>query len=177
MGALGVIEQTYYEMGSAQSQPCSYKSSDVTDIEVVYAKKAYQLRKNWSSRSTSQFESILFCNKQSRLELINSIESGECKGPSYRVLKKFLPPRVSGTLKPVEYAGENRFSKYCRFHIRNRPWSSAMKIFQTRLPAGKILDRGRKYSHWKAFARFSWKQVPGKCIHSVWVTKAYYGPC
>ena len=46
MGALGVIEQTYYEMGSAQSQPCSYKSSEVTDIEVVYAKKAYQLRKN-----------------------------------------------------------------------------------------------------------------------------------
>ena len=46
MGALGVIEQTYYEMGSAQSQPCFYKSSDVTDIEVVYAKKAYQLRKN-----------------------------------------------------------------------------------------------------------------------------------
>ena len=32
MGALGVIEQTYYEMGSAQSQPCFYKSSDVTDI-------------------------------------------------------------------------------------------------------------------------------------------------
>ena len=46
MGALGVIEQTYYEMGSAQSQPCAYKSSDVTDIEVVYAKKAYQLRKS-----------------------------------------------------------------------------------------------------------------------------------
>ena len=37
--------------------------------------------------------------------------------------KKKLPPRVSGTLKPVEYAGKNRFAKYCRFIILNRPWS------------------------------------------------------
>ena len=69
-----------------------------------------------------------------------------------------MPPRVSGTLKPVEYAGKNRFSKYCRFPIPNRTWSSAIKIFQTRLPPGKILDRGLKYSHWKAYARFSWKK-------------------
>ena len=36
------------------------------------------------------------------------------KGPSNRVSKKkyFLPFRVSGTLKPVEYAGKNRFLKY-----------------------------------------------------------------
>ena len=33
------------------------------------------------------------------------------KGPSNRVSKKniFLPFRVSSTLKPVEYAGKNRF--------------------------------------------------------------------
>ena len=37
--------------------------------------------------------------------------------------QKILPPRVSGTLKPVEYAGKNRFSKFCRFLILNRPWS------------------------------------------------------
>ena len=32
-------------------------------------------------------------------------------------------PRVSGTLKPVEYAGKTRFSKYCRFLGLNRSWS------------------------------------------------------
>ena len=72
-----------------------------------------------------------------------------------------MPPRVSGTLKPVEYAGKNRFSKDCQFRGLNRPWSLAMKIFQTRLPPGKILDRGRKYSHWKAYTRFSWKKYQG----------------
>ena len=37
--------------------------------------------------------------------------------------ENFLLPRVSGTLKPVEYAGKNRFSKYSRFLGLNRPWS------------------------------------------------------
>ena len=37
--------------------------------------------------------------------------------------KKILLPRVSGNLKPVEYAGKNRFSKYSRFLGLNRPWS------------------------------------------------------
>ena len=40
----------------------------------------------------------------------------------------FLPFRVSGTLKPVEYAGKNRFSKYWRFHVLNR-WSLIMATF------------------------------------------------
>ena len=34
--------------------------------------------------------------------------------------KNILLPRVSGNLKPVEYAGKNRFSKYSRFLW---PWS------------------------------------------------------
>ena len=72
--------------------------------------------------------------------------------------KKFLLPRVSGTLKPVEYTGKNRFSKYARFLGLNRPWSLIVKIFQMRLPPGKTLDRGRIYSHWKACARFSRKK-------------------
>ena len=50
----------------------------------------------------------------------------------------------------------NRFSKYCRFLGLIRPWSLVVKIFQTRLPPGKILDRGWKYSHWKAY--FNWKK-------------------
>ena len=37
-----------------------------------------------------------------------------------------MPLRVSGTLKLVEYAGKNRFSKYWRFHILNRVWSSVI---------------------------------------------------
>ena len=82
------------------------------------------------------------------------------KGPSNRVLKKkiFLPFRVPGALRAEEYAGKNRFSKYWLFHNPNRPWSLVVKTFQTRLPPGKILDRGRKYSHWKACGRFSWKK-------------------
>ena len=34
--------------------------------------------------------------------------------------KFFLPFRVWGTLKAVEYDGKNRFSKYRRFHVLNR---------------------------------------------------------
>ena len=69
-----------------------------------------------------------------------------------------MPSRVSCTFKPVEYVGKNRFSKYFRFLGLIRPWSLVVKIFQTRLPPGKILDRGRKYSHLKACARFNWKK-------------------
>merc|ERR1712168_776629 len=46
MGPLGVIDQTYYEMGSTQSRPCLYKSSDVTAMDVVYEKKGSQFRAN-----------------------------------------------------------------------------------------------------------------------------------
>ena len=42
--ALGAIEQTYYEMGSTQSRPCSYKSSRVIEMEVVYMKKGSEFR-------------------------------------------------------------------------------------------------------------------------------------
>ena len=44
MGRLGSIEQTYYEMGSTQSQPCQYKSSTVTSMKVEYTKKGSQFR-------------------------------------------------------------------------------------------------------------------------------------
>ena len=40
----------------------------------------------------------------------------------------------------------------------NRPWSLVVKILQTWLPPGKILDRGRKYSQRKDCAWFSWKK-------------------
>ena len=46
MGSLGFFEQTYHEMGSTQSQPCSYKSSGVTAMEVVYEKKGSEFRPN-----------------------------------------------------------------------------------------------------------------------------------
>ena len=46
MGPLGVIEVTHHEMGSTQSQPCSYKSSGVTAMEVVYQKKGSEFRPN-----------------------------------------------------------------------------------------------------------------------------------
>ena len=39
MGSFGIYDQTYYEMGSTQSQPCSYKSPTVTKMEVVYQKQ------------------------------------------------------------------------------------------------------------------------------------------
>ena len=39
MGILGVIEQPFFEMGSIQSRPCFYKSSEVHSMEVVYMKK------------------------------------------------------------------------------------------------------------------------------------------
>ena len=44
MGPLGIVEQTYYEMGSTQSWPCSYKSSRVTTMEVVYRKIGSEFR-------------------------------------------------------------------------------------------------------------------------------------
>ena len=49
------------------------------------------------------------------------------KGPS-NTKKCFLPFRVWGTLRAVEYDGKNRFSKYRRFHVLNRVWSSVMAI-------------------------------------------------
>lgn len=45
-GSLGTIQQTYYEMGSTQSRPCLYKSSEVTAMETVYTKKGSQFRAN-----------------------------------------------------------------------------------------------------------------------------------
>ena len=46
LGPLGLIEHTYYEMGSTQSRPCFYKSSEVTAMEVVYKKKGSDFRPN-----------------------------------------------------------------------------------------------------------------------------------
>ena len=46
MGSLGNFEQTYYEMGSTQSQPCSYRSPTVTTMEVIYTKKGSQFRED-----------------------------------------------------------------------------------------------------------------------------------
>ena len=46
MGKLGVMEQTYYEMGSFQSPSCIYKSPKVQKMEVVYKKSGSQFRAN-----------------------------------------------------------------------------------------------------------------------------------
>ena len=43
---LGWTDQTHYEMGSTQSRPCTYKSSKVQTMEVVYTKKSSHLRAN-----------------------------------------------------------------------------------------------------------------------------------
>ena len=44
MGSLGTFEQTYYEMGSTQSQPCQYKSPTVTIKKAVFTKQGRQFR-------------------------------------------------------------------------------------------------------------------------------------
>ena len=46
IASLGVIDQTYYEMGSVQSSPCTYKSPQVQTMEVVYTKAGAQFRSN-----------------------------------------------------------------------------------------------------------------------------------
>ena len=46
VGSLGVIEQTHFEMGSTQSRPCFYKSSEVHSMETIYKKKGSQFRAN-----------------------------------------------------------------------------------------------------------------------------------
>ena len=38
------MDETYYEMGSTQSKPCSYKSSEAKDIELIYKKKRSDFR-------------------------------------------------------------------------------------------------------------------------------------
>ena len=44
MGSYGFVEQTYYEMGSTQSQPCQYKSPTVNKMKVAYRKKGSEFR-------------------------------------------------------------------------------------------------------------------------------------
>ena len=45
-GSQGMIDQTYFEMGSTQSRPCSHKSPKVNSMDIVYAKKGSQFRAN-----------------------------------------------------------------------------------------------------------------------------------
>ena len=45
-GILGLIDQTYYEMGSTQSQPCYYRSPSANKMKVVYTKKGYEFRED-----------------------------------------------------------------------------------------------------------------------------------
>ena len=75
MGPLGVIEVTHHEMGSTQSQPCSYKSPEVNAMEVVYQKKGSDFRSTqvptygpvgindclgWSDRSYERYSMIRY---------------------------------------------------------------------------------------------------------------------
>ena len=46
MGSLGMVDQTFYEMGSTQSQPCQYKSPTANKMKVVYTKKGSEFRVN-----------------------------------------------------------------------------------------------------------------------------------
>ena len=46
MGALGVVDQTNFEMGSFASKPCGFRSSKVTSMKVVYTKNGSEFRAN-----------------------------------------------------------------------------------------------------------------------------------
>ena len=44
--SFGMLDQTYYEMGSFSSSPCRYRSPKVKSMEVVFTKRGSQFRPN-----------------------------------------------------------------------------------------------------------------------------------
>ena len=65
---------------------------------------------------------VFVVDQEQSQEKFSEKDLSQSEGTVYKSFKKnLLPLRVSGTLKPVEYAGKARFSQYCRFHGLNRP--------------------------------------------------------